>query len=460
MFKVLNKNISVWMAVVLYLVVPNVLFWLIATALKLNRPIFNLDYIFIGLLLVVGWRKVSVLMLGIFLLAEVLVLTGLIYPFVRLQDVFYLLSLLPYAGFFWQAAAVTLLLFLICLIAIFYYFGHKANRLAVLVLFNLGIIIHGTYVYGSEISLDGWYRVDEKLINSQMLLFISSRTTLFADTFYEKGHPLVSIGYNNGTAQWVNTPPEKLNKKLLLIVVESWGVMKDQRIQEAFLSPLLAKASHFDWFQVGKIQGSGATGAAELRELCGLDTRHFNLKPVTDGFQDCLPWKLKKLGYSTASIYGSAGVIYDFVHWYPRAGFDEINFRETYAWKTHCYSFPGVCDSEIMVKYIAHAFEKDEKRFVHWLTLNTHAIYDKRDIHEDRFDCKAHQLNEDSETCRLSKLHTQFFYQFAQIISAPSMKGVEVLMVGDHPPRILNQEESEKNIEQGLVSTLRFRVKD
>lgn len=307
--------------------------------------------------------------------------------------------------------------------------------------------------------METWYRANKKIVGSQVVFLASSRAALFADAFYEEGNPLIPIGYKSATSRWVNSPAENLNKKLLLVIVESWGVMKNAKIQQALASPLMAKSSRLEWIEAGKIPGSSATGAAELRQLCGMDTRHFNLKPVQDGFEECLPWKLRKLGYRTTSVYGSAGVIYDFVHWYPRAGFEEIVFRETNTWITHCYSFPGVCDSEIMEKYIANAFAKDEKKFVHWLTLNTHAIYDSRDIQEDHFDCTAYQVPEGSEVCRMNKLHAQFFHQFSRIVDLPGMKGVEVLMVGDHPPRILNQVENEKNVEPGMVSTLHFRIK-
>ncbi|WP_157659201.1 sulfatase-like hydrolase/transferase [Thauera butanivorans] len=246
----------------------------------------------------------------------------------------------------------------------------------------------------------------------------------------------------------------------MLIVAESWGVMKDARIQKSLISPLLDQQKSFDWVMHGTMRTETATVGAELRELCGLETQHYNLKSVAEGFENCLPKKLKNLGYATAAIHGSTGIMYDRVHWYPRAGFDEIRFHETDPWETRCYSFPGTCDREIMDKYISHVFRNDGKRFVYWLTLNTHAIYDKRDIHDDLFDCTQYQLPEDGEICRLTKLHAQFFHQLADILKQKSMHGVEVLIVGDHPPRILNMMEKEAHIESGLVSWVHFRIKD
>lgn len=447
-----------------YVVLPNLLFWLVAAKLGINRPVFNLDYLFVGLLFALGWRTLSTLLLGVFLVIDLLVLVGLVYPFVRVQDVSYLLSFLPYAAFAWQAAAAGLVLTLILVIVLSHRYGHKVNRLATLILFNLGIAAYGAHVYSGEVRTDRWYRVEDRLIDSQALFFVHTRSTGFIESFDEQGHPLTQIGFNGETAAWLHTAPEQLNDKLLLIIVESWGVMKDQRIQQALLAPLLAKQAHFDWIKTGQSQGARATVAAELRELCGLSTEHFNLKSVTQGFENCLPAQLKQRGYSTAVIHGSVGVMYDRVHWYPRAGFDEIHFSETDPWTTRCYSFPGVCDREIMEKYISHAFDgagktNQAKRFVYWLSLNTHALYDERDLHEDLFDCAQYQLAEGSETCRMNKLHAQFFQQLAETLASPGLSGVEVLIVGDHPPRILDQDEKQKNIEEDLVTQVHLRVK-
>lgn len=450
---------SVLVAAGFYIVLPNLLFWLVAAKLGIDRPIFNLDYFFVGLLFAIGWRKLSTMLLGIFLMIDLLVLTGLVYPFVRLQDVSYLLSFLPYAGFAWQAVAAGLIMALVLVIGVSHRYGHKADRLAVLILFNLSIAVHAVHVYSGEANVDRWYRVENRLINSQTLFFANTRTTGFIDAFGERGNPLAQIGFKGETATWVHEAPEKLNEKLLLVIVESWGVMKDQRIQEALLAPLLTKQPHFDWIKYGQSQGAAATVAAELRELCGLATRHYNLKPVAEGFENCLPAQLKQRGYSTAAIHGSVGVMYDRVHWYPRAGFDEMHFSETYPWKTRCYSFPGVCDSEIMEKYISHAFNGNEKRFVYWLSLNTHALYDKRDLQKDLFDCAQYQLVEGSEICRMNKLHAQFFQQLAETLTHPSMRGVEVIIVGDHPPRILDQEEKQKAVEERLVTKVHLRIK-
>lgn len=445
-------------AIGLYVILPNLLFWWGAIVLKLDRPIVNLDYLLAGAIFIYGWRKLASLLLVIFLLTDLLVLKGLAYPVVRLQDDLYLLSLLPYAAFIWQAAAAGLVLVLALIAGILYRHGHRANRLATLAVLFFGVSVYAAQVNLDELSSD-FYRVKNTAVGSQTSYFANMRAVTFFDAFFEKVNPLIQGEFKGEVAQWAQANPEQLNKKILLIIVESWGGMKDERIQAALLEPLLTKREHFDWIKTEPVSGDIATVAAELDKLCGLKTRYFDMKAVTEGFEGCLPWRLKQMGYKTAAIHGAASAMYGREHWYPRTGFDEVHFKDTDSWKTRCYSFPGVCDSEIMEKYISRAFSVDEKRFVYWLTLNTHTLYDKRDIQQDVFDCQAFQLEEAGEVCRMNKLHAQFFHQLAEILTRPAMSGVEVLLVGDHAPPILERNEYKKHIKDGMVSKLHLRVK-
>lgn len=447
-------------AFALWVVFPNLIFWAIAFALAINRAVFNLDYLFVGVLFAAGKKYLGGMLLLVCLLLDLLSMAGLVFPFVRLQDVSYLLGLLPLAAPVWQFSFAGLLFLIAGVVYVVWNFGVKTDVAASLIIFNLGLFFYGIYVYQpAQAGTDRWYRASEKWVDSQGISFISNRSTEFIDYYSMPGNPLLKTGFKGETKAWADASPGALNRKLLLIVAESWGQMSDSRIDQALLAPLLERRARFDWFRSGTKQGGIATVGAELRELCGLDTRHYNLKPVKEGFSDCLPWLLKKQGYATSAIHGSVGLMYDRLYWYPRAGFDEAIFKESRAWTTQCYSFPGVCDREIASSYIAHAFEKDERKFVYWLTLNSHAIYDARDIHKDFFDCPAYGLVNGTEICRMLKLHAQFFHNFAAVLDNESMRGVEVLIVGDHQPRLLAMDDVKK-IREGVVSWVHFRIRD
>src|SRR5690606_39278501 len=56
---------------------------------------------------------------------------------------------------------------------------------------------------------------------------------------------------------------------------------------------------------------------------------------------------------------------------------------------------------------------QQQKQFVYWLTLNSHAPYDPRDIQKDLFPCEQFKIAAQSEVCRNFKIHAQFFEALA-----------------------------------------------
>lgn len=149
--------------------------------------------------------------------------------------------------------------------------------------------------------------------------------------------------------------------------------------------------------------------------------------------------------------------MYDRKYWYPRAGLDERIFFETKVWPRRCYSFPGACDLDLMQEIPAF-FSKSGKRFFYWLTLNSHSLYDKRDIKNDIFDCESFKINKESESCRNLKLQAQFFAGLAEILKAKEMQGVKVMIVGDHTPIIFNAQEKSANFVLNRVPWISFNT--
>lgn len=450
---------AVLLAFAICFVIPNFLFFFTAYKLGIARPVFNLDYLFASIFFVFGQRLLAIIFLtGVFII-DTLVIQGLVYPVVMLQDILYVLSMLPYAAFIWQLAAAGLVAVLVVTILICYRYSHKAHRLSVLMLVLLSTAAYGVQNHFDESSSD-FYRNKNTIFGSQAAYFINTNAIQFLDLLFQSRNYLIPIGFRGAVAKLANQDPGQLNKKVLLVVVESWGVMKDERIQDALLQPLTMRRDIFEWLDIQKTQGNATTVDAELDRLCGVKIYYYLFKPVTEGFDACLPWKFKKSGYKTIAVDGSDSHIYEHSDWYPRTGLDDLYFGNTAPWKTRCYSFPGICDSEIMHDFIAPIFAKDEKIFMYWLTLNTHTNFDERDIQTDVFDCKKFNLEEGEQLCRMNKLHAQFFSQLAGILAQPAMRGVEVILVGDHSPPILNKREYRTHVEDGLVMQVHLKVKD
>ncbi len=444
-------------AALLYGLLPNLPFWIATYFLQVDRPYIVLDYLVSGALLAYGWRKLASVVLVVFVLADALSIQGLVYPVLHPADVVYLLTLLPYAPSIWKLTAASGLLLLVVMFGLSWRFARMSNRFAALALLGLAVL---GYAIQSQIDprSSEFERDKSSVFGSQLAYYANTRATLVLDSLFEKLNPLYPVEFKNEVSSWVGNGDDD-GRNLLLIVVESWGQMKDSRAQDAMLQPLLAERGQFRWLKTGRTPGDRATVEAELRYLCSLGARYLNLEPVTEGFENCLPWQLKARGYTTLAIHAAGGGMHARKFWYPRAGFDKILFQYTAPWTTRCHSFPGACDREIMASTLPGAFAGKSRQFVHWMTLNTHAPYDERDLWMDAFNCAEYQLPEYSDTCRLSRLHAQFFHQLAQVLAQPEMRGTEVFIVGDHPPPILDQDEFKRNFVDGMVPYVHLRVK-
>lgn len=244
-------------------------------------------------------------------------------------------------------------------------------------------------------------------------------------------------------------------EKILLIVNESWGVPHNAKIQQDILSEI-KNNQKVQEFGLESIEFDGYTVAGELRELCQRRPIHYNLRSKQKGFENCLPNILKKEGFETISYHGAVSLMYDRKDWYPRAGFDHSYFMDSgLNLSSRCFSFPGICDIDISKKILSD-FEKNNKVFVYWLTLNSHSPYDLRDLKIDHFNCEKFNLNLFSATCRNLKLQKQFFVTLNNMINSEKLSNVRVIVVGDHKPPISNK--TEDIFYEKLVPVLYFNV--
>ena len=221
----------------------------------------------------------------------------------------------------------------------------------------------------------------------------------------------------------------------------------------------LRSSAHVHDLQVGSINAVGTTAAGELRELCGRIPTRLNFQRMTpEAIGECLPAKLAKRGYKTVALHAAFGAMYRRVNWYPVIGFDDLVFRENLPFEgTQCYSFPGYCDRhllDVVRKKLGH-----EKVFLYWLSLNSHIPYDRRDVENYR-EAVCHKAFGDAysdQLCGYQNLHVQFFEGLAKLAEEESLKGVEVVVVGDHAP-IFNDSASRVRFKQEQVPMLRFVV--
>lgn len=228
-----------------------------------------------------------------------------------------------------------------------------------------------------------------------------------------------------------------LPKKILFVMVESWGMPINQ---EEYIYQLknLKNKKNIKILNEGLIKYGGGTAVAELRELCGLYPHALSFRDVPEDFaKNCLPRKLRDEGRLTVALHAASGHMYHREDWYPRIGFEKTYFFDNPIAKARkCFSFPGYCDVDL-IDAVKNKIIASESIFFYWLTLNSHIPYDARDL-KRRDDGVCHILGiEARDRCIHFQLLQEFFSDFAEKFDDPGVKDLHVVFVGDHSPPFL-----------------------
>lgn len=424
-----------------------------------SRPWINLDYAFALVLCAFGFRTLGAALGLLFLLTDTLVLATQLFPFPRISDVLYLLKFSALASSLHLALIVGLAVLIGVKLVTLMLAGNRVTPVVSLIVFNT--LVAAAFVlmqFGHNDEHSTTYRkIATPPVASQSSTLFSMRSSLFLDLFDGTGNTL-SPGPAGASVAWHDDPPDSAGRsRMLLVVVESWGTTLNADIESALLAPLRKLSTAV--FETGTTKFQGFTIEGELRELCKLTPENFNLRDIEAGFETCLPRRLQAAGFKTAAMHGATSLMYDRRHWYPRAGFEEMTFFEDKVWPQRCYSFPGACDLD-MLSEVGDFFSQPGKRFMYWLTLNTHAPYDMRDLRFNRFNCTDYGIGDETESCRLLKLQADFFDGLAQQLRTEAMKNVDVIIVGDHTPNIMNLEEKKENFSMDSVPWIRIKTKN
>lgn len=441
-----------------YFFVLNLSFYSVAHLLGLERVVINFDYLWVLGLIALNFKKSANLVFIVVFLSDVLLIIGQVFPFSRLIDIIYITKFIWVSAAYYQILFITLSLILVLFIFINFKINVEKKLWKILFLiFSSLFVVETIYVANNSKQLKRDIS-EHSLIDSLTNHFISLQFNGIRQAYREEQRQSITI---KATVTKLDLEQRLLNNEkpqaVLFIIGESLGAPKNDNVLNAMLSPLVKQKDILRDWKLSKIVYTGPTVQAELRELCQIQAQNFNLQHLEQGFEHCLAHRFNEQGYTTTAVHGALGLMYDRKYWYPKAGFQNLVFRDTQQWQTRCYSFPGVCDREV-AEQISHIFKQSPKSFVYWLTLNTHTNYDLRDVEKDLFDCKQYGIAASSEVCRNLKLQTQFFNTLANLIQQPHMNGVEVFLVGDHTPPIFNKTDKQTYFDGDHVLSLKFVI--
>lgn len=455
---------SVFLWSLLYVLLPNVAFLLVAWLGGLARPIVNLDYLLPLLLLCLPlpWKlgKILGLMALIYvILIDLLMFAMQVFPFLDMAAIRYLLPFLNTAPsrVWWLLGGACLYL---CLLPVLQCFVLKKTSMKWVIPLLCLVAALGWHVrfyqYHETFGLR-FGRGNHYYAQSQTLLYLSE----MGDAFYKltKKEPDVSPNLKENAARRLKQP---FSDKILLIVAESWGMSREKNVHRAILQNIYQQQDNLAFIDEGYFDFYGATVQGEMRELCNVNTENgyaFAKLPAAT-FNSCLPNVFKSKGYQTIGLHGASSILYDRNIWYPYVGFNKVLFGEHLLDLKKCYAFNGVCDED-MLKLIADEFKQagNQKTFVYWLTLTAHLPYEVKDMRSNRFDCEKLGVAS-GDICNNMRLQSQLFDDLGEIIKRPEMKGVEILVVGDHMPPIIGDVPLYKNLRFNDVAWVHFKVKE
>lgn len=209
--------------------------------------------------------------------------------------------------------------------------------------------------------------------------------------------------------------------KVVMVLVESWGVPKNIDLLKAQLRP-------FDSLQTTVIglypRMVAYTQGAEWEDI-GIPGGKVNDSLI-------LPLRYRKAGYETWYVHGYDGNFYEREKNYPSYGFDSLLFRKDFlarGLKNCQYGFPGICDKSLGA-WLSDKLDNDKKQFVYWTTLDAHYPYEGRDYAAHSELCKEFNLSD--VACTFYSHEEESLQTIAEI--AKKHPDIKFVIRGDHRP--------------------------
>jgi hypothetical protein len=229
-------------------------------------------------------------------------------------------------------------------------------------------------------------------------------------------------------------PEPAAQRHVVVIVVEALGLPtapEEKRLFEAaWHRPEWGRRYEL---RFGNTPFFGSTTSGELRELCGQWSDHVRFD---FDHAHCLPKRFRKAGYVTTAMHSFAGALFDRARWYPKLGFDRIEFAQDLFRQgaARCDGvFPGACDTDVPAIIGRRLASARDSQFIYWLTLNSHLpVMAEKD---GRCAVGAPAWNENfPRVCRMFQKHRQLADAIDRMVMSPGLPPTDILIVGDHKP--------------------------
>jgi phosphoglycerol transferase MdoB-like AlkP superfamily enzyme len=404
-------------ATLLFVIIPNLLYFLVARFFYLDRPLINLDYAVLGIAWPFLRRWLRITSFAVAFLADAITSTGSMY------------NISPVAGVVALFRAPIGLLITVILA-----FAASCALAA-----GLGKLIDKHYDE-RRATLTLTLTVTLTVVAVTLALPIRSGTTKLTQDIIERDQGYRATPERMAAAtDALRDNLETQNDNVAIVVVESWGVLSDTAAHNALLD-IFNNAAISQKYNVatGSVRFRGGTTSGELRELCGVFTDYLVLNDAT--IARCLPVQMRARGFRTVALHGYKQAYYSRNVWYPRF-FDRMLFEDSLALNDRrCGTqFRGVCDRDVFQAF-AREVRSGRRQLTYWLTIDAHTPVDMARLDEfRRGTCPS-----PADVCLVIAFWRDLFQNLAGLAAEPALPPTRFIIVGDHAPAFVRRSRAQR----------------
>lgn len=433
-----NRTIRILLS---FLVIPNLTFLILGNFIFLVRPTINLDFLLIGCVALFLGRIVTVVLLfGLLVLDLVQSLAPSFFfsmptVFEALQDIHHLGGGYVAANILFILLFTTLTIWMVVTVWGRTHKRLKASGILLLVGFS---VLALDLSFSAVPSLAEFDVAKSSLVRLQRTLSYvenAKMTEIEAHDVDSASRPFFeALGDNR-----------KLPKNVVLVVMESFGVLLDKKVEAIQFKSLLSKELNDRYeVQVGKVRFKGSTVPAEIRELCRVGINGIGVDANALPVEKCLPLLMKRRGFEAFAIHGFPGTMFDRYRWYPDLGFDEsvflADFQRISGHSETCGSvFKGACDFQV-ADWIGDLLSAPEspRRFIYWLSLNGHQPVYNPPREQSKLSCDSEGLRFTStKICGSVKINELLIRSVVSVATKGGLPKTAFVLVGDHTPTFM-----------------------
>lgn len=458
-------------ALIVFALLPNVLFLALGQFLSLDVYFINYDYLLLAAFTLVVGRTWGVVVLIPVLIGDLLVRAGPVFNLSvpeLINSARELVMIDPVVvgtvAFLVLVSIAVVASFIRILLVDLERDVRVAGGLGVL---GLLVMAGSAWAWQPHVNQDHELIVPDPLVTSSSQRFTEG--VLKINTY--RNNPPSKLGIPSATDTLFSVIEQKreLPDKVVLVVAEGMGLFTDDpefpsiraaqkrkkteqarllaqrlysnEINQLVRNPLMTSSLRKQYrVDAGVIPKEGGTVEAEIRELCQSQVRSKYPNPKYLPRNNCLPDLLAEEGYQITGIHGNSSRMFSRHVWWKGLGIERRYFTHDIARitgrKRHCP--PTVfesarCDEDALFVLKKKVLQQPGKQFVHWLTINAHQPVQHPDTTLTDVRCSDRAIfQEVPKLCREIQFQHALTSMLAEVAQDPPPGEVAFIVVGDH----------------------------